>query len=93
MRTGLALDAAGLAVLHLLPQLVVPGARTVLGLALVALGALVTVAGYLRWTAYQDALRRSRPLPRTWLPVLLVVTLTLLAATTAVLLVVAQWRE
>ena len=43
VRTALALDAAGLAVLHLLPVLVLPGARELLGLALVGLGAVVAV--------------------------------------------------
>jgi putative membrane protein len=90
IRTSLALDAGGLAVLHLLPELGVPGAREVLGLALVALGAVLTVASYRRWQAYQDALRRNAPLPQSRLPLALVVALTALSALTAVLLVVVQ---
>jgi len=43
LRTALALDAAGLAVTHLLPDLAVPGAREAVGIALVGLGAVVAV--------------------------------------------------
>lgn len=91
VRTGLALDAAGLAVLHLLPELVVPGAREALGLALVALAALVTVAGFRRWQAYQAAIERSEPLPATRFPAALVTALVVLSLCTTLLLVAEQW--
>ena len=91
VRTGLALDAAGLAVLHLLPQLVVPGAREVLGLALVVLAAFVTVAGYRRWQEYEAALGRGEALPATRLPAVLVTALVVLSAVITLLLVAEQW--
>ena len=91
VRTGLALDAAGLAVLHLLPELLVRGAREALGLALIALAVVVTVAGHRRWQDYQAALERSEPLPVTRLPAVLVTALVVLTLTTALLIVAEQW--
>lgn len=92
VRTALALDAAGLAVLHLLPVLVLPGARELLGLALVGLGAVVAVAAYRRWRGYQLALRTGRALPPSRLPLVLVVWLSTVTAVATVLLLVAQSR-
>ncbi|MHA6793840.1 YidH family protein [Pseudonocardia bannensis] len=86
LRTALALDAAGLAVAHLLPELVVPGAREAVALALVLLGAVVAVSGYRRWRAYQRAMRRDEPLPPTRLPGILMAALTGLAVLTLALL-------
>lgn len=91
VRTGLALDAAGLAVLHLLPELLVPGARELLGLSLVALAAFVTLAGYRRWKDFQAALERDEPLPVTRLPVVLVSALVLLSVLATLLLVAERW--
>jgi putative membrane protein len=91
VRTGLALDAAGLAVLHLLPELLVPGVREALGLAMVALAVFVTVAGHRRWQDHQAALERSEPLPETRLPGVLVTSLVALSVLTALLVVAEQW--
>lgn len=93
VRTGLALDAAGLAVLHLLPELVVRGAREVLGLGLVALAAVVTVAGHRRWRAYQAAMRHGEPLGATRLPTVVVTALVVLSLAITVLLVADRWTS
>ena len=74
-----------------LPELLVRGAREVLGLALIALAVVVTVAGHRRWQDYQAALERSEPLPVTRLPAVLVTALVVLTLTTALLIVAEQW--
>ena len=84
LRTALALDAAGVAVLHLLPDLAVSGEAA--GVALVALGAVVAAAAYLRWRRYQEALRLGRPLPPTRLPLVLTVVVSVISIGVAVLL-------
>ena len=86
LRTALALDAAGVAVLHLLPELAVSGEAA--GVALVALGALVAAAAYLRWRRYQEALRQGRPLPPTRLPLVLTVLVSVISIGVAVLLLI-----
>ena len=88
LRTALALDAAGIAVVHLLPELLVPGLRELAGVALVALGAVVAASAYARWRRYQQALRTGRPLPDSRLPAVLVVVLTLVSVLAVALLVV-----
>jgi putative membrane protein len=77
-------------VAHLLPELVVPGAREAVALALVLLGAVVAVSGYRRWQIYQRALRRADPLPPTRLPGILMAALTGLAVLTLALLLAGQ---
>ena len=88
LRTALALDAAGIAVVHLLPPLLVPGVRELAGVALVVLGAVVAAGAYSRWRRYQQALRQGRPLPPSRLPAVLVVVLTVVSVLSVVLLVV-----
>ena len=88
LRTALALDAAGIAVVHLLPPLLVPGVRELAGVSLVALGAVVAGGAYSRWRRYQQALRQGRPLPPSRLPAVLVVVLTVVSVLAVPLLVV-----
>jgi len=88
LRTALALDAAGIAVVHLLPPLLLPGVRELAGVSLVALGAVVAGGAYSRWRRYQQALRYGRPLPPSRLPAVLVVSLTVVSVLAVVLLVI-----
>lgn len=68
-RTALALVVAGLAITQLLPPFPgIPWGRHVIGVPLIALGAVVAAASYLEWERDQRALRLGRPLPRTVLP-------------------------
>ena len=90
IRTALALDAAGLAVIQLLPELVVPYAREVVAVSLVVLGTVVASASFRRWAAAEDAMRARRPLPPSRLPGLLAATLGALSLVTVLLLVWAQ---
>jgi putative membrane protein len=69
-RTALALVTAGLAVTQLLPPFDVPGGRRMIGLPLIALGTLLSVASFGQWQRNERAMRLGLPLPRSILPAL-----------------------
>jgi putative membrane protein len=92
-RTGLALIVAGLGIVQLLPPFPgVPWGRHLIGVPLIVLGAIVAVAGYVEWVRNQRALRRGEPVPRSFLPVILTVTITAVAVISAVVLLVSAVR-
>jgi len=62
-RTALALIATGVAATQLLPQFHVAHGRKILGIPLIALGALVAITSFLQWRANERAMRERRPLP------------------------------
>ena len=70
----------------------VPWGRHALGVPLIVLGAVVSVTAYLEWRRTQTALRRSEPIPQSVLPRILVVTITGVAALSAVVLLVSAVR-
>ena len=85
-RTALALVVGGLAVAQLLPPFPgVPGARHVIGVPLILLGAAVAVLSYAEWQVNQRALRRGEPLKRSLLPRFLTATITVIALLAAAL--------
>jgi putative membrane protein len=53
------------------------------------LGGLISVLGYLEWTANQRALRRGEPLRRSRIPLLLAVVIALVAVVATVLAVIS----
>ena len=63
-RTSLGLLAAAVALVQLVPELAVPGARRALGVLLAALAVLTSGMGLLRWHQADRAMRRGLPLPR-----------------------------
>ena len=65
--------AAGLGITQLLPKFDVPGGRRILGLPLIALGAVLAFSSYGRWAANQRAMRVGEPLPRSALPRILAI--------------------
>lgn len=88
IRTALALVAAGLAVIQLLPPFHgIRWGRHAIGIPLILLGGAIAVLSYREWTANQRALRRGEPLPRSWLPTVLAVTITAVGLIAAVLVV------
>ena len=92
-RTALALVVAGLGVVQLLPPFPgVPWGRHVLGVPLIAFGAIVAIAAYWEWGRNQGALRHGRPLPRSVLPVLLAIVIAVMAVISAVVLLVSAIR-
>ena len=92
-RTALALVVAGLAVVQLLPPCPgVPFGRHLLGVPLIALGAVVAVVAYGEWVKSQRAMRLGRPLPRSVMPRLLAVVITTIAVIAAIVVLVSALR-
>lgn len=92
-RTALALVVAGLGVVQLLPPFPgVPWGRHVLGVPLIAFGAIVAVAAYGEWVRNQRALRHGDPMPRSVLPMLLAIVISVMAVISAVVLLVSAVR-
>jgi inner membrane protein YidH len=89
-RTALALVVAGLAIAQLLPPFPgLPFGRHLLAVPLIALGAILAVAGYLEWRRNQRALRRGQPLPRSPLPRILATAITAMAVIATVLVLLS----
>ena len=92
-RTALALVIAGLGIVQLLPPFPrVPAGRHLLGLPLIALGAVLAAAAYVEWVRSQRALRRGDPLPHSVLPWILAATITGIAIIAGVVLPVSALR-
>jgi putative membrane protein len=92
-RTALALVAAGLGIVQLLPPFRgVPLGRHVLGVPLIVLGAIIAVAAYWEMTRNQAAMRRGEPLPRSVVPRLLAVTIAGVAALAAAVVLLSASR-
>jgi putative membrane protein len=90
IRTALALIAAGVAVTQILPELDVPGGRRLLGLPLIALGAVIAFTSYGRWDASERALRERRPLAHTALIQVLAVGIGIVGVLAAVVAIVSE---
>ena len=92
-RTALALVAAGLVIVQLLPPFPgVPAGRHVLGVPLIVAGAAVAVTAYVEMTRNQAAMRRGRPLPRSVLPRLLAGVIAVVAAAAAAVVLLSAAR-
>ena len=76
-RTALGLLAAAVALVQLVPELAVPGARRLLGVGLALLAILTSGMGLLRWQQADRAMRQGDPLPRHPSPAYLAVGLCL----------------
>ena len=81
-RTALGLLAAAVAVVQIVPELTIPGARHVLGVLLAVLASLAAGMGLLRWRQVDRAIRRGNPLPRHPTPAYLAIGLTALGLLT-----------
>ncbi len=75
VRTALALDGAGLAVVQFLTKVGSQRGREVVGILLVLGGLGTLLAGFLRWRMVQAAMRADDPLPTSWIPLALTVIL------------------
>jgi len=92
-RTALALVVAGLGIVQLLPPFPgVPAGRHLLGVPLIALGAVLAVAAYTEWVRNQRALRRGEPMPVSVMPWILAATITGIAIIAAVVLLLSALR-
>jgi len=88
LRTSLALVAAGVAVVQLVPEFGIAGARHLVGVVLAVLGVAVAVAAIGRWRRVQRAMAGDEELPPTRMPLLLGAALAVLGVAVAVLLLV-----
>lgn len=84
-RTALALIATGVAATQLLPQFDVSFGRRLLGLPLIALGALIALTSYSHWQANERAMRRREPLVPSRIPLVLSVGIGIIALIAVVL--------
>jgi putative membrane protein len=84
-RTALALIATGVAATQLLPKLQVEWGRRLLGLPLIALGALVAAESFRQWRANERAMRRGDPLSRSWMPLVLTIGIVVIGAIAVVI--------
>jgi putative membrane protein len=92
-RTALALVVAGLGVVQLLPAFPgVPWGRHVLGVPLIVFGAVVAVTAYGEWARNQRAMRRGEPLPRSIMPRLMALVISVMAALSAIVVLVSALR-
>jgi putative membrane protein len=92
LRTALALLAAAVAVVQLVPEFAFPGARHILGGLLAALAVLTAAAGLRRWELVDYAIRRGLPLPRHRTPRILAAGLILIALFGVVLVITKALR-
>ena len=91
IRTALALVAGGVAVVQLVPEFSgFEGGRHVLGVALIVLALVVSVASYRRWQGNQLALRLNQPLPASRLPWLIAFGVLIVSAFALLLVVLSN---
>ena len=83
-RTALALIATGVAATQLLPEFHVPYGRRILGVPLIALGAVVAFTSYRQWRSNERAMRQRRPLPRSLMTAVLSIGIGLISVVAVV---------
>lgn len=88
-RTAIALIAGGLAMAQLL-DFRFAGAKLIVSVPVIGLGAGLALLSYRRWRACERAMRRGEPLPVSELPRLLAIGLIAIAITAAVTAVVER---
>jgi putative membrane protein len=84
-RTALALIATGVAATQLLPKFDVTFGRRLLGLPLIALGAVIALTSYSHWQANERAMRARRPLVPSPIPLILSIGIGVVAVIAVIL--------
>jgi putative membrane protein len=84
-RTGLALISVGLVVAQLLPPFSIAGGRRIIGLPLIALGAIVSIVSLREWSNNERAMRQRRPLPGSALPRIVAIVIAVVAVVALVI--------
>jgi putative membrane protein len=87
LRTSLALLAAAVAVVQVVPSSQLRVTRDLLGLLLATLGLAVSALAYRRWAANERAMREEQPLPRSRLHVTTAIGLTIVGVIVVVALI------
>ncbi len=83
-RTAMAMIATGLAIVSLLPKFELAAGRRLIGVPLIAAGAVVAVMSYRHWDAGERALRLGEPIPPSRLTAVLAAGIALSAVIAAV---------
>jgi putative membrane protein len=89
-RTSLALIATGVAATQLLPKFQVEWGRRILGLPLIALGAILAITSFVNWRSNERAMRRGEPLPRSTMPLVLCVGIVVVGAIAIVIAAIGK---
>lgn len=89
VRTGLALNAGGLAVVTVLETFPLVG-RDLLGALLILLGTAVTIGSYVRWVANEEAMRTDAAIPPSRIPLALMLATTLVSLFLVAMLLVSR---
>jgi putative membrane protein len=84
-RTALALIATGVAATQLLPKFDLEFGRRILGLPLIALGAVLAVTSFRYWKQNEVAMRHGEPLPRSPMPLVLSIGICVVAVIAVIL--------
>lgn len=79
IRTALGLVTAGLVVTQLFPKFDLPFGRRLIGLPMIGLGVLIALFSYTNWQRNEQAMRRGAPLPRSFLPRLVAIVVSVVA--------------
>lgn len=90
IRTSLALLAAAVVVVQLIPPFQFPGSRELLGALLASAGLGSAGASYLRWSGNERAMRQEAPLPHARGLIFLSTTLVVVGAVVLVLVFVSS---
>jgi len=92
VRTALALDGAGLAVVQFLTVVGSPRGREVVAGGLILAGLATSIAGFHRWRTIQAAMRRNEPLPASLMPLVITVVIAGGSAIAAISLVLRSFK-
>ena len=84
--------AAGLGVTALLPEFSIPGGRRLIGVPLIVLGAVLSLASYRRWEANERAMRLGQPLPPSRLGLLVAAGVSVASVVAAVVAIFGAKR-
>jgi putative membrane protein len=84
-RTALALIATGVAATQLLPKFDVTFGRRLLGIPLIALGAVIALTSFSHWQANERAMRRGQPLVPSRIPLVLSIGIGVVAVVAVIL--------
>jgi putative membrane protein len=79
VRTALALLAAAVALVQLIPPFNLPGARTILGVIIALDGLAIILLAYRRWAGNERAMRHGQTLPHSPMLALLAISLAIVA--------------
>lgn len=90
IRTAMAILAGAIAIDQLTPQIAPQPVRVVLCLLLSAIGALLAVEAYRRWSLQEQAMRNNQELPHAWLLVAMTAVIAAAAVVFAVLILLGR---